>query len=368
MKHFTTWIFVIVVGTLTMVNLFIPDQLFSQFENRYLAQKPDFQWEQLISGKYTAKYESYVSDQFVFRNNWMQMKGFFEKALLKKENNNIIFGDNDYFFNKYLELPDSFFTNVDLIHQFIKRYEDQNIYVAIAPNSYTILEKLVPKGLYNVDQVKWLKWLEHELASSGGTVVDLYESLKEHDDEYIYYRLDHHWTTLGAYYAYQGYGKEVGFLPIKLEEFTPKVIEDFYGTFYSAAKRKTGNADFISYYPELDADFYLDGELKSSIYDLTFAQSRDKYGMFLHNNPAISSINTDLNSKVEDKKLLVFKDSYANSMIPFLTEHYTHIEVVDLRYYNGSVSDLMDKEWDDVLFLFNFISFSKDPNLVKLKY
>lgn len=356
------------MGVLITADLSIPNRVFSEFENRYLSQKPDFRWDDLISGRYTQNYENYVADQFVFRNKWMELKVFLEKALLKKENNNIVFGKDGYLFNKYITLPDEFFTNVELLNKFIETYEKENVYVAIPPNSYAVLEKLAPIGLYNVDQAKWLQWLEEELNLPKGKVVNLYEALKKHDDEYIYYRLDHHWTTLGAYYAYEAYAKQVGFSPMPLEEFNPEVIEDFYGTFYSAAKRKEGHADLIFYDPNLDADFYLDGVLQPSIYDLTFTKGRDKYGMFLHNNPGRASIKTNLNSEIREKKLLVFKDSYANSMIPFLTKHYSQIEIVDLRYYNGSVGALMEEGWDDVLFLFNFISFSNDPNLVKLNY
>ncbi|WP_018248391.1 DHHW family protein [Orenia marismortui] len=368
MKHFTILIFAMVVGIITIVNLLLPPRSFSEFENRYLSQKPDFHWNDLISGRYTEKYESYVADQFIFRNQWMGLKAFFEEALLKKENNNIIFGKKGYLFNKYLTLADNFFTNVETLNSFLQIYKDQNIYVAIAPNSYTILEDLVPIGLYNVNQAKWLQWLKEELNLSDRRFIDLYQALKKHTNKYIYYRLDHHWTSTGAYYAYEAYSKEVGFLAVPLEKFTPKVIEDFYGTFYSAAKKKKGKADFIWYDPHLDANFYVDGVLKSSIYDLSFADGRDKYAMFLHNNPSRASIKSHLNSKTDRKKLLVFKDSYANSMIPFLTNHYAQIEIIDLRYYNGSIAALMNESWDHILFLFNFISFSKDPYLVKLKY
>lgn len=356
------------MGVLITLDLGLSDSVFSPFENRYLSQKPVFQWDDLISGRYTENYESYLTDQFVFRNEWMGLKVSLEKVLLKKENNEIVFGKEGYLFNKYISLPDRFFSNVKILNQFIETYENENIFLAIAPNSYAILEDLTPRGLYNVNQAKWLKWLEDEVILQEENFIDIYESLKKHQEDYIYYRLDHHWTTLGAFYAYEAFAKKAGLSPMSLDAFNPEVIEGFYGTFYSAAKRKEGAEDFIFYDPSLDADFYIDGILQPSIYHLKFAEGRDKYGMFLHNNPARASIHTHLETEKKEKRLLIFKDSYANSMIPFLTNHYTHIEIIDLRYYHGSVETLMDEGWDDVLFLFNFISFSNDPHLIKLNY
>ncbi len=368
MKNFRVWMFAIIIVAFFIGDMLFPAKIFSESENRYLAQKPEYTWEKLISGEYAEDYEEYIGDQFIYRDRWMELKVKTEQGFLKKENNDIIFGKDGYLFNKYIKLPDRFYKNVDLLKNFIKENKEENIFIAIAPNSYQILKDKVPKGLYNVDQEKWIQWMKDELNLKENNFVDLYSSLKKHKDEYIYYKTDHHWTTSGAWYAYETYSKSAGFLPISEDELDPVYIEDFYGTFYSSSPKGKDSQDKIWYYPSLDGKAIIDGEVKDSIYDLKYIEGKDKYALFLHNNPGRVLIKSQESGVLRGKRLLVFKDSYANSMIPFLINHYEEIQVIDLRYYNGRVKDMLEEGWDDILFLFNFSFFSDDSNLLKLKY
>lgn len=368
MKNFRIWLFALILGAFFIGDIFFPIKTFSDSENRYLAIKPEYTWEKLISGDFTQAYEEYVSDQFIYRDQWMYLKSKTEQALLKKENNNIVFGQNGYLFNKYIKLPDKFSTNVGLVKRFIRENSDENIYMAIAPNSYQILKDLTPLGLYNVDQKKWIQWMEQELPLKDNNFVDIYSSLEKHKNEYIYYKTDHHWTTSGAWYAYEAFCQAAGLSPILKDDLEAICIEDFYGSFYPASPKEKDSQDIICYYPSLEAEAFIDGEKKESIYDLKYLEGRDKYALFLHNNPGKILLKTNAKGAGQGKKLLVFKDSYANSMIPFLTNHYEEIQVIDLRYYNGRVKEMMTDEWDDVLLLFNFSFFAEDPNLIKLNY
>ena len=198
-------------------------------------------------------------------------------------------------------------------------------------------------------------------------IIPLHEILKEHRDEYIYYRTDHHWTSLGAYYGYLEYCKDQNLVPVQLEELKAIHITNFYGTYYSKHKGLFASADEIVYYDIPIDKMIIDGQEASSLYDLDKVKTRDKYAMFMHGNPSLSIIDSKKTEINEGKKLLIIKDSYANSMIPYLTYNYEEIYVVDLRYYGESVSDLIKKhEIDSVFILYNYDTLMTDNHFYRL--
>lgn len=358
-KHWPLWVLLMAFFGLSILSWIYPLKSFSETENRYLAKKPEWSYRALLSGKYAEDYEAYVSDQFPFRNQWMRLKSVAEAVQLRKENNDIVFGKDGHLFNKYIVLGDYFEKNLDLIKAFAQK-SDQAVSFMLVPNGYEVLSNQVPKGLYNVNQGKWIDFVSQDL---GDDFIDPRPFLK--GDSLLYYRLDHHWTTYGAYRGYLALANEKGFEPVAWELIEKTIVPDFYGTFFSSAKRFKGSPDVIEVPKILGAEFFIDGEKMPSMYAMDYASSRDKYGLFLHNNPGRSTIK-GLNPSGE--KLLVFKDSYANSLLPFLSMHYETIEIIDLRYFRGSVSEIMEEPWDEVLFLFNFISFSQDRHLSKLNH
>lgn len=355
---------------LSGLDVLAPDKVFSPYENRYLEEKPTLSLEALIDGSFTQNYETYIADQFVFRDQWMQAKIETETLLLKSENKSVIFGKEGYLFHKYLELGKNYEKNLGYLEDFIAAHPQKEIILTLAPASYQILDDKTPYGLYNIDQDPWLDDFEDRLSSGQvagqAQVVDLRPSLRQHKSDYIYYKTDHHWTTSGAYYAYRDLAAVLGLRAKDLESFEKKKVHDFQGTFYAASPRQPASTDTIWYDPSLDQDLSvrIDGEEKGSLYDLDQLDGRDKYALFLHNNPARLTIK----NKYAEKKdsLVVFKDSYANSMIPFLSQHFARIEVIDLRYYLGDIQALLKETKGQILFCYNLISFAEDKNLVKL--
>jgi hypothetical protein len=123
----------------------------------------------------------------------------------------------------------------------------------------------------------------------------------------------------------------------------------------------------ITYYDVDNLEILVNGKRVGSLYDESYIGKKDQYGLFLHNNPGLIEIH-NLDSKDQGmKRILVIKDSYGNSFVPFLVKHYEKMDVIDLRNYNGKVSEqIKDGDYDEVLILYNFISFSEDLNLSKL--
>lgn len=371
-RYFTCIAFAVVLLSLSLLDVLAPDVAFSEMENRYLKEKPSFSLGALFDSKYTQAYEKYVDDQFFAREQWMRTKSDLERMMFKMENNDIVFGADGYLFNKYLTVPKEYEKNIKAIKAFSEKYPSAKMRFALAPNSYTVLKDKVPFGLYNVDQ----KSVYEQTKAGLGSLVETVDLMTPLQNAYktlgnpLYFKLDHHWTIFGAYEAYKALIQAEGLISTPLEADAIKRVENFYGTFYSAAKRFDLAGDTLYYDSALDQgiDVTVATEAKESMYDLKMLEGKDKYGMFLYNNPPFLTLKTTA-SEALPKKILVFKDSYANSVLPFMAKHYAQIDVVDLRYYNGKVSELMASgNYDEVLFLYNFITFSQSKDSVKLLY
>lgn len=365
-KHLNILCFSILIAIILLGDVLGPTEGFSAFENRYLSEKPSFSLQGFTNGDYAMAYEKYVEDQFVAREAWMRAKSFFSYALGKTENNNVVFGKEGYLFHKFIHLPDQFYKNLTHLSAFAQRHPSIPTTFLLAPNSYAVMEDFLPIGLYNVDQKALIEQAYAILADAGITGLDVLTTLQSNSEKALYYKLDHHWTTQGAYVAYLAWCNQKGVEPTDLEDWTAQHIEGFKGTFYSAAKRFDAREDEIVYYEMPHATVMMDDKLVGGLYDLSYAAGKDKYGLFLYNNPSRLTINsTHENAK---GSLLVIKDSYANSFLPFLTVHYESIEVIDLRTFSGDVDALvLEGQYDEVLFQYNVISFSEDTFLSKLK-
>lgn len=200
--------------------------------------------------------------------------------------------------------------------------------------------------------------------------IDVYGALKEHSEEEIYYRTDHHWTSLAAYYGYVEWAETVHVYPmIRDPESRKTVTEDFLGTLHSRVDLDM-EADKIDFFPQTDnkpVDITFDfGRTANSFYEPKHLETKNKYGYFLDDNHAFVEIHT---SRRNGRKLFVLKDSYANSVIPLLAQHYEYVYVVDPRYFNGKLFDFMEQYGDrndmDVLVLYNCIHFLEDFNYIQ---
>lgn len=356
--------FVSVIIVLFSLYFVMPKKEVSEWENRYLATAPSLRISDILDGSYMSKYEEYINDQMPFRDGFIKLKAISEACLLKIENNGIAKGKDSYLFTKGKDDTSVFDKNLSIINEFSKGVSNK-ITVAIAPNACGVLKDKVPKGLLMVDQdLKLSEITADNSLLSGVRVLDLKSVLKAHEDEYIYYKTDHHWTTLGAYYAY----REISENPVELTDIEESVStayqDDFLGTLYAKYKGVFVKPDVISYYDIKVQQYKTDGIERTGLLDTEKLSEFDKYGMFLYGNFGECDITSNANN---GKKLIVFKDSYANCLIPFLTYDYENIVVIDLRYYKDSVKELISNNSDaDILFINNFDFLNEDNHFYKL--
>lgn len=403
-------LFALFISVFFLVDVFNSDRAFSEFENTSLAQKPAFSWSSFVDGSFGSKYVKYINEQFLGRDNWISMKAVADMGLGRIESHGVTYGDDHYLMEKLEIVEDQNYpanagTNIvkqtaldrsnGMVSSFLQMY-DQPITFSLVPNSYAILEDEVPTGFPGADQQAYTQQIYRTLSEADDQleIVDFSDALSQHKDEYIYYRTDHHWTTLGAYYAYVAYCEQKGLTPVSLEELEENKVEDFYGTFYSKAKRPSQPADTITWY-DVDVDEFAfvanlqqDKQLAQlgevvqedglellrvdGMMDQRKFEVRDKYAAFMWGNSGYVKIKSNHNlNHQEDKtsRLLLFKDSYANSMIPYLTYNYDEIIVVDLRYMAKSTKELMQEEFDDIFVMYNFSTYvSGASDLAKLKF
>lgn len=403
-------LFALFISVFFLVDVFNSDRAFSEFENTSLAQKPAFSWSSFVDGSFGSKYVKYINEQFLGRDNWISMKAVADMGLGRIESHGVTYGDDHYLMEKLEIVEDQNYpanagTNIvkqtslnrsnGMVSSFLQMY-DQPITFSLVPNSYAILEDEVPTGFPGADQQAYTQQIYQTLSEADDQleIVDFSDTLSQHKDEYIYYRTDHHWTTLGAYYAYVAYCEQKGLTPVSLEELEENKVEDFYGTFYSKAKRPSQPADTITWY-DVDVDEFAfvanlqqDKQLAQlgevvqedglellrvdSMMDRRKFEVRDKYAAFMWGNSGYVKIKSSHNLNHQEGKtsrLLLFKDSYANSMIPYLTYNYDEIIVVDLRYMAKSTKELMQEEFDDIFVMYNFSTYvSGASDLAKLKF
>lgn len=364
-------IFVIFLSVISILNILTPDKEFSESENRRLIKFPELSWKTISSGAFSKKFEEYIKDQFVFKDFWVGIKSDVERLRLNSKNNGIFFGTDGYLFEDYQKPGKVLDNNIASINYFKNKLPNLSVYFLLAPNSIKIYEDKLPLFASSADQLETIKKVKKNIKKEIN-FVNIYDSLFTKKDEYIYFKTDHHWTMKGAYYAYEKLAEVLGIEPYKLDEFTLKIVSDsFYGTYYSKANNRKIRPDYLEVFvPKFNVNYevYFSDKNKSSdsLYDEKHLATKDKYAVFLGGNHPLVKIKTSVKN---NKKIVIFKDSYAHSFIPFLANHYAEIHILDLRYYKLNVYEyLMKHQIEEALFLFNVQTFSTDNNLRLLNH
>lgn len=361
-----------------MVSLLYPDQETSVTENRELAQRPDLHIREFLHGTYQEQYETYLDDQFVGRDKWVSLASLVQAGIGKKEINGVYLGRDHYLLEKWQKSDfdwEQVEENIEILSEFLngaaEMYGSEHVSCMMIPSKTTVLSEYLPEYVDALDQTPVLHALR-EKVSDPEKVIDLQEALQQHSKEYIYYHTDHHWTTLGAYYAYQAWAVKTGQAGIcPLEHYQRDTIfKDFYGTTYNKI-HIGGLPDQVELFhngqDEMVQVSMDKGDLVSdSMYFLEEAeQGFNRYNIFFSKNTFQIEVNTQAKT---GKTLLLIKDSFANCFVPFLTGDYDRIVMIDYRYGKIPIGSVMDQYEDitDVLVLFNTEKFMQNNRLGKL--
>lgn len=361
-------IFILTLFLFLIINVIVPDREKSVQENRMLATKPKFRLSSLISGDYDEKFEAYMDDQFVGRDMWRKLKVAVDRIGGSRLENGVYIGTNGQLLEQ-IEVADEnhLAANIKAIKSFSESQSKIPVRMMLVPDAANVLNHSLPALAKPEDQTQMFSMVRKDLGDSVEWI-DVSTELNKHKTEKIYYETDHHWTTLGAFYAFQAAAPSLGIdgdLSGKYVSYT--VSDSFNGMLASKSGVNLGEKEQIDIYvpTEEDTDLIVDyvdeGKRSTSLYDSSKLKEKDQYTVFLGGNSSLLDIRTVSTST---KRLLLVKDSFANSFIPFLTPYYREIVVVDPRYYSGTINDLMDSyRISEVLFLYSGNTFFKDNNI-----
>lgn len=361
-------IFILTLFLFLIINVIVPDREKSVQENRMLATKPKFRLSTLISGDYDEKFEAYMDDQFVGRDMWRKLKVTVDRIGGSRLENGVYIGKNGQLLEQ-IEVADEthLAANIKAIKSFSESQSKILVRMMLVPDAANVLNHSLPALAKPEDQTQMFSMVRKDLGDSVEWI-DVSTELNKHKTEKIYYKTDHHWTTLGAFYAFQAAAPSLGIDGDLSGKYVSYAVSDsFNGMLASKSGVNLGEKEQIDIYvpTEEDTDLIVDyvdeGKRSTSLYDSSKLKEKDQYTVFLGGNSSLLDIRTVSTST---KRLLLVKDSFANSFIPFLTPYYREIVVVDPRYYSGTINDLMDSyRISEVLFLYSGNTFFKDNNI-----
>ena len=346
----------VIIVIIMIIFMFSSKNKFSYNENRYLQELPQFSFNKLINNEYLDKLTNYLEDQFPFRNNLINLKTNTLLLLNFKEINNVFINDK-YLIEKYT-LPKKTEKLIKKLNDF-KEEVNSNIEVMLVPTSVSIYNEFTPK-FYENKQIDTMNYIYNNINLD---YINIYDTLKQNKDKYqLYYYMDHHWTIYGAYLAYVEYCKKNNINYYNLEDFEiTKVSDEFKGTLYSKVLKSTVNDSIYRIDSEIKYSLKYIDKTTDSLYDDKYLNEKDKYSYYLSNNSSIIEIETNLENNEE---LLIIKDSYANSLIPFLTNHYKKIIVIDPRYYKSSIINYVkENDIKNILFVYNMNTIDSDAGI-----
>ncbi len=343
-----------------ILNLVSRDRIFSEQENRMLEQLPKVRISGILDRKFMRSFENYQTDQFVFRDAFMRLRTASQRLIGKNESGGVYLGDGGQLYEKPAKLTDQVWENLDALRGFSERHPELNRYVLLVPDAAAVMPEGLPPYAPVENQWEQLSGI-HSYLEGAVEEISVLETLREHREEYLYYRTDHHWTTLGAYYAFCQAEQVMGLEPAGEPEFW-ELAGDFEGTLASQSGYQVPLDTISVFRPKTEerlvVTYVEEQEKRASLYASKRLETKDKYGVFLDGNHPVVEIRTMAESS---RKLLLIKDSYANCFVPFLAGQFREIVLVDPRYYYGELEELMEAhEFTDVLFLYNLNTFLED--------
>lgn len=349
-------IFMIIWILLIVLNFIIPNKEFSEQENRYLAKVPAFSFEDLVNGKYAESLDTYINDHFIFRNFWLKLNSTLQLSTGKTENNGVYIGKDGYLFEKF-KYSENEQKNLQKATQIINSFADKtNIptYFLLAPNSIYINRDKLPNNVEVANQEKIIEDVYNSCNKNVKTI-NVIDILEENKNLQLYYKTDHHMTSIGTYLMYKEFCNTANIETTPLTDFNKEVVStNFLGTFDSKAQVLNQETDKITVYTNTinkDVEGNYDGNIYNSIFNSEYLDKKDKYSYFLNGNNAKVIIKTKVDN---NKKLLVIKDSYAHILAQFICQNYEEIHFIDPRYYNLPLSDYITENGiTETLFLYN---------------
>ncbi len=363
-SRFLTALFCLFLGGLLAWHAVLPDRARSEVENRTLAQRPEFSWAAVLDGSYMSDVEEYFADQFPLRDAWTGLKARSEQLLGKREFNGVYLC-GDTLIAKVEDPGDQAEKNLRYVVR-LAETAGVPVYLGLIPSAAEVWREKLPHGAESWDQDAFLD----RAAEAGVPLVDFRTPLTGHAEEPVFYRTDHHWTTLGAFYGANALLETLGKAPLDRADFTRSAASgDFNGTLYSTSGVHWLAPDTLEFWVAeagLTVTSWRSGAPEPGVlYDRSYLAQKDKYSAFLGGNQPLCVLK---NENIPDGgKLLLVRDSYSDALAPFLAQSFSEVHLMDLRYYRASAARYAAENGiDHIVALYSVSNFVTDKNLVFL--
>lgn len=367
-KHvniFLIFTMIIVMAVLSLGSLAAPDRDKSDNENRFLTQKPKFSVENVLEGKFETQLEDYLSDQIVGRENWIKIMSSTLNSVGYSDVNGVYILDDGRLIERKTQAEFNsvrFKNNLEQIAEMNEEVSKSGAEVRVmliptAAHSYRNLANLST----NFDEEEAFIIARDTL---GDILIDLEDSFVPDDNasDGYYYKTDHHWNYFGAEKGAAIYRDSLGLKQRDWE--AEELTKDFKGTLYSKVLLSERVRDTISVpgdSVDMDVKVSIGDERYDSVYFMDRLENKDKYEVFLGGNYEKVDIYNEEPGAEDKPRLMIVKDSYANSFVPFIMDDFSLITMVDTRYFRQSVKDaVLDGEYDQVLVLYSVSNFSEE--------
>lgn len=361
-------VFLVFIFTMSLLFIFLPKEDYSSNEKRYLSDFPETSVENIFFGDFDTEFETYMSDHIAGRGFFVGLNAYYDLYTGRNGSKGVYACADNYLINDPLDSTEKLESNLKTFSDFTTA-NNLNTKLMIIPSTGYIMSDKLPANHKEYRDEEYFETIEKNSGSMEFVnVMNAFELAAKGGDQ-LYYRTDHHWTTPGAYLAYIQYCQAAGLTQTPESTFVKTTYTGFYGTTYSTSALWNTPADNIEFW-ENRANLgavsvkITEGETtkeNDSYFFMSHLEEDDKYPTFLDGNHALVEIK---NENAQGGKLLVIKDSFAHAMVPFLSENYSEIIMVDLRYYKKPVSDLV-KEYEitDCLVLYSLDNFATDSDV-----
>ena len=344
-----------------VLTLVLPDRYVSERENRTLAQRPKLSAEALLSGKYMEELESYLSDQMLLRDGLTSFSAMASYALGTREFSGFYVGagrllqaQQDLDFGRLQ-------TNLNYIEAFAQKV-DLPVTLLPVPGSAEIYPETLPYGGRDTDLVPYYAAAQDH----SFTTIDVRETLLSHKAEDIYFKTDHHWTGLGAHYAWDAYAAQAGIDATPLSAYAPQLLSDrFRGTGWAAVGLPGLPWDEIwAYDGGRELLVTMNRTEKGRMLYAEHLNTRDQYAAFLNGNQPLVSIE---GGSQNVRKILIVKDSFANCLAQFAATDVERLDLIDLRFFHEDVAAYArEMGATELLFVYSMKNLCEDRNLYVL--
>ncbi len=361
MKKIISVVFLVFIFLMSILLFVNSGKEYSQNEKRYLARMPEFSVASLLDGSYLSSFEEFVSDHIFFRDFFKGLNSYTNLALGKNTASDIYFCKDGYLINapKNVSL-ESFEKNIKKFDEFSKNADIPSTLIMIPQTGY-IMDDVLPKNAKEYPDDELFEFCKKQDLD----LLDVRPVLKNAQKQ-VFYKTDHHLTSYGNYLIYKAFCEEKGLNVCN--DYKVENYDGFYGTTYSGSGYFLNKPDTIELWDngkKVSLEIYEDEKVYDTLFFKEHLSESDKYPVFLGGNHSFLKIK---NPSLNDKKILVVKDSFAQCFAPFLTANYSEIYMVDLRYYRKSVSDIVkENNVDEILFMYGVDTLLTDTNSFWLK-